>query len=509
MTPHADTARVSLRTESGRAIAFLAVAAAVLAAVVFAVPRSWGFITFAALMLLLAGVVVRDPRRILLASLVISLPLNISKTVIEHPVHIGGAQALEVALLDIPMLALYALWIWDAVEHTGTRRSIPVVFAVSLGTFLLVATISLTQSRDSSLAVFEIWRTLRGVLVFVYVAKHVDLERDLGLILVCLMAGFAVLTSETVINQALGTSFNFSAAGRGESARLTELIGTTEVLRSGGSLGSPNALASYVALLLPLPLAMLFASIKPRFKFASLVLAALGFATLYLTMSRGAWLGMALAVAFMLIVAARRRWVSPLAAATALAGAGLAVVVANLVAGNALWLRLTASQPENVTSRYEFARIAFRIIEARPILGVGINNFTESMSSYDVTGLSQRLSVLMPVHNLYLLIAAETGMLGLIAFMVFLLAVAYESLTASGRFDDLLGWALLAVCGGLITLMTQGLVDFAFRLNATFYTFWFLTGVAVSGGITARGKLAESEDRHHGVCPRRGALVRR
>ena len=53
-----------------------------------------------------------------------------------------------------------------------------------------------------------------------------------------------------------------------------------------------------------------------------------------------------------------------------------------------------------------------------PLTGVGLNNFTISMEKYGYVTAATRF--LQPVHNIYLLILSETGLLGLAAFIYLL-----------------------------------------------------------------------------------------
>jgi putative inorganic carbon (hco3(-)) transporter len=449
-------------------------------------PRSWGFLLLVALGVALFAVLVRDHRRLLLAGMILALPLNISKTIVGHPIHFGGAQALEVFLLDLPLLALYVLWIWEALGRRAVRLSIPLVYSASLAAFLLLALLSFSQSKDLMLSLFELYRTVRGVLIFVYVAKHVDMVRDLKLVLTSLMFGLVLLSAEAVGNYLLGTAFNLAAAGRGQTSQLYEQIGQLEIVRTGGSLGPPNALASYIALLLPIPFALLFSRISAFIKALNLLVLALGLATLLLTMSRGSWFALAAAMLFMLILAAHRGLISPLMIPVTLSLAAVGLLALNQITDNVIWLRLTASQPENVSTRYQLVDIAIEMLRARPVLGVGLNNFTQVMPAYDVTGLSTSMPILMPVHNIYLLIAAEVGIFGFLALGVFVTALVVGSIRTTAVVDSLQAWVLLGLLGGFVTIIVHGIVDAGLRMNATFYTFWFFAGLVVSAGMRAK-----------------------
>jgi O-antigen ligase len=57
----------------------------------------------------------------------------------------------------------------------------------------------------------------------------------------------------------------------------------------------------------------------------------------------------------------------------------------------------------------------------RPLLGVGFQNFVQVMDEYSLVKLKNYQH--QPVHNIYLLIAAESGFLGLLCFLGFIFLI--------------------------------------------------------------------------------------
>jgi len=92
-------------------------------------------------------------------------------------------------------------------------------------------------------------------------------------------------------------------------------------------------------------------------------------------------------------------------------------------------------QEEAIDLRFFYNKIALAIIKEKPLLGVGIGNFVNFSHNYPVflKTANAMLSgggqgdveipswLYQPVHNIYLLIASEIGILGLIVFGIFLL----------------------------------------------------------------------------------------
>ncbi|MBS0653746.1 MAG: O-antigen ligase family protein [Verrucomicrobia bacterium] len=110
-------------------------------------------------------------------------------------------------------------------------------------------------------------------------------------------------------------------------------------------------------------------------------------------------------------------------------------------------------------------RVAMGMISDHPLLGVGFDTFQLVKSRYNPTSYS--LDMQAPVHNSYLIIAAETGFLGLGIYLLFILSVIRRALKAP--FNVLHASLLISFLGFLYL----NCLDFGFLLvnNLTFYYF--------------------------------------
>ena len=79
---------------------------------------------------------------------------------------------------------------------------------------------------------------------------------------------------------------------------------------------------------------------------------------------------------------------------------------------------------ESFQLRQELNSTALTMIKKYPLFGIGLNNFIPSLSRFQ-KGLS--FKELQPVHNIYLLIGAETGLVGLGVFL-WLIYLSYRKL---------------------------------------------------------------------------------
>lgn len=134
---------------------------------------------------------------------------------------------------------------------------------------------------------------------------------------------------------------------------------------------------------------------------------------------------------------------------------------------------LSVSEP-SVSYRWIYDLIGLEIIKDAP-LGVGIGN----QLLYGVeNGFYQKHNIFeskdwQPIHNIYLLIASEIGILGLLAFLIFLL----KSAVNRWKFDSL---ELVSGYLLLITLLLFGLVDhFPWTLQSGRLMLWLAIGLVL------------------------------
>jgi O-antigen ligase len=216
-------------------------------------------------------------------------------------------------------------------------------------------------------------------------------------------------------------------------------------MRAYGHFSQPNPFAGYLATVLPLAWALAFwsrdervgmphlKSLQPERLAASVATwarpaALLLSAGVLASLSRGAWMGIALAAAVMLAVASprSRRWLMALCAALLLlalvgtAGA-LPTIVSERLGVVAEYLgpfdvRTVDVSAENwsVVERMAHWQAAWYMFLAHPWFGIGPGNYAAVYDRYYLPGWLEPLG---HAHNYYLNLAAETGIFGLAGFL--------------------------------------------------------------------------------------------
>lgn len=238
---------------------------------------------------------------------------------------------------------------------------------------------------------------------------------------------------------------------------------------------NPNVLAVYLILTFPLLLGeSTYNELSPRLRFFFLITVLLELACLIFTWSRGGWLGaIASALVFMLLCSKKSMKILFLS------------IIPMIV-----WLPFL---PHNVVNRfasigmlnessiryrfYTWQGVA-RMLYAHPFgIGVGEEAFFTVYQGFALSGIE----TVMHTHNLFLQIAVELGIMGLICFLVvlfFFFQSVFECLHVCRRlnFSRLTLGGLCSVVGVLV----MGFFDHVWYHYGLFWLFWIV--IALTSG---------------------------
>lgn len=237
-----------------------------------------------------------------------------------------------------------------------------------------------------------------------------------------------------------------------------------------------NSLAGYLNLVMPFALALCFLE-RGAWRRLGAWTAGLGFVALGCTQSTGGLVACGSAVALAILYFVRPNWKK-------------VVCLAGLVAlASAFFAARETLDPAHVgeTVSYDAATrfllwgTAAEMFRHSPILGVGWGNFVELYGSY----LSMFPFIppgILGVHNVYLQFLAETGTVGLGAFLALNWQAVRCSFRQLRRSLDSLDQALaFGVMGAVLTMFVHGFVDFLFQVSPQFGTlFWTLLALLVA-----------------------------
>ncbi|HEY9435772.1 MAG TPA: O-antigen ligase family protein [Blastocatellia bacterium] len=177
----------------------------------------------------------------------------------------------------------------------------------------------------------------------------------------------------------------------------------------GGMFENPNDLATALDILLPFAIVLTVIS-KGLTRLFYLGCAAILTAGILVTLSRGGFLGLLALCVVLLWKLGRGRRLKTILVAVLICGTLLAVMPGGYGARIATIFNTEQDQTGSAQQRRELMERAASIAIRHPIIGVGMGNF-HIYSIHD-----------KPAHNAYLEIAAELGVMGLIAYLILIFA---------------------------------------------------------------------------------------
>jgi O-antigen ligase len=312
------------------------------------------------------------------------------------------------------------------------------------------------------------------VMIFFYIANYVKFQEDLVYIIHVLL--LCLFIQSTVIFAQYATGIQFNLTGRISSMETMEYFHagrSTAIYRPVGTSGSANETGGHIAILLLMVLS-LFLYTKNRFKnsLAGVVLL-MGMAALSLTLSRGSWAACAVGLVVFLIVALRHHWVSAKKVIT------MAVLIALIlgVFSAPIAARLTQDDRGASLSRVPLMKLALNMIQEHPFIGVGVNNFSIALPHYISSEL--RGEWMHVVHNQYLLVFAETGVIGLFLYLLILVVIIHTCVRCIKYNDPVISPLSTGILSGVIALSVFMTVELSVS-RLTVQLFWIMAAIAMA-----------------------------
>lgn len=131
----------------------------------------------------------------------------------------------------------------------------------------------------------------------------------------------------------------------------------------------------------------------------------------------------------------------------------------------AIWIFLQTSmyQVASIAERLLLSQAALDITLKNPLFGVGSNNFILELSKLNLSSLSQT-RLLQPVHNVFLLILAQNGIIGLLIFTTLLLTVS-KNLKGKTKTVIFIGMLVYLSIDHFLWTLQQGQLMFWFLMS--------------------------------------------
>jgi O-antigen ligase len=372
---------------------------------------------------------------------------------------------MNVGVTELLVGLVLAAWLM----RMAARREIRVVWpplTVPLVVFLGVLCLSLLGSSSLQHSLKEIIKWVEVLALYVFVANEMKGQWRKALVLVFL--GTGVLVALQGIYQ-----FLFQVGPE-------EFVLFGRFMRAYGTFEQPNPYAGYLGLALPVALGLVAAAMVPigrRVRGWWLVWAlgsgAVMLAALVMSWSRGAWLGLAAAVAVMAIAIVARSGRAGILGAISvvlllyvLLAGGLSLVPPSIVqrfSDFVPYLGVADVRGVEITDanfavleRMAHWQSALNMWTDRPWLGVGIGNYEPVYARYALPLWPLPLG---HAHNYYLNVAAEAGVIGLVAYLFLWGAALVGTWQATRRASGWYWGLALGVLGMLAHLCVHSFFD--------------------------------------------------
>jgi len=382
---------------------------------------------------------------------------------------------------------------------------------VALTLFIGVGALSLLNAPSLTHGFKELAKWVQMGLVAWFVAnaagRWADREaRTTVVVAVVLLVG---------VSQALIGIWQFGLRGHGPEH--FGILG--RFYRAYGTFEQPNPFAGFLGLMLPLALGLGIGKLgmkSPTCSFTHLLIPLLTTIVLataiLMSWSRGGWLGAAAGLTTMLFFLPRKRWVGGVLVLVLVAAGGLALQSGLMPAEIAGRLTSFAGYvhfqdvrgvditPANyaVLERMAHWQAALNMANEHPWLGVGMGNYEVAYANFALLNWPYPLG---HAHNYYLNLLAETGLLGLAAYLGFWTAVVWLTAQVIGRASYPERGLALGLMGAWVHLSVHHLVDKLYVNNI------YLHLGALLGILMLLRKLPASPQSHPGGWPHAGETL--
>lgn len=283
-------------------------------------------------------------------------------------------------------------------------------FWIIIAVYVAACLLSFTKSINIKASIDEMMRFLSYIFLFYIIINEFKDSKYIYRIL----SFFAISCSFAVL---FGILQAFTGIGLDPAFNVEQYFGVSR--RIGSTMYNPNNFASFI-MLVSYPVLMISLYIKQKkFKVFLLILFGLLSVNLLLTFSREGWIGYVIGFVAMALIYNKKLLYF------------LIVLPLSLLVGS---IRERVLSTFDFTVYYNMSRIKLWLtglvmIRDNPILGVGMGN---SIYWYDrVTDRYHELRAgftMYPLHNSYIKVEAETGILGILSFLATLYYILSRSL---------------------------------------------------------------------------------
>lgn len=350
---------------------------------------------------------------------------------------------------------------------------------VFFGLFFAASAISIINSVSYSSSFGGIIKLLKYILIFLVCSEEIRDKEHITRIIIAICSGISLAAIDALWQMVFGYDFIHHIT-------IQSAIGLP---RPTASFPNPNVFGIYMTALTPLVFGLTFFYFKGKRKLVMFFVSALGLTGVYLSLSRGAGLGIYLAILFLSIARKKKLLTSVLI--------GMLLIFPFVMPKNIKqWAKEVNYNP--LVLMYNQDRISIytntiNMIKHHPFIGVGLNTFSRNYGKYKTEQAEKYAHTADTIyaHNIYLQTAGEVGLLGLGMFLLFLFQVFRRAFNTLPKLnDEYLKIIALGLIACIIAFLINGLTETSLYYPRVVMVFWYLIGFGL-----ALGRISENNSK--------------
>jgi O-antigen ligase len=344
--------------------------------------------------------------------------------------------------------------------------------------FIFAQIVSLIGAVNKVLGIFDVIYHIKHALIYFFITHKVK-RYHLRMIIIILL--FAILFESSIALYERLTGNVGIGVSKGAILELGEQpkVAGIEEIRAAGTTTDSHALGLYYVLLLPVPFVMLqIRYLKPLVKFLLFCITIIGIMGLVVTFTRSGWLSFSISSIFAMgiIVFSWKQGRFFLIFFVIF----LAVSVLNPKAIHYIYDRFAEAPSELLETRFDQYRTALGVWGQNILFGCGTANFKHALDDPKSRIFGSIEAYFL--HNTYLTIAAETGLVGLISFYGIIFFAIIRCWKVLKCEDLLIRGLALSIITALLGFLLDGLTGPMFKQPVPFAQLWIFIGLAMSFG---------------------------
>ncbi len=465
----------------------------------FSMGGKWLAMVCMAYLGLAVGLLFNDKRLFGVWLLAVCIPIGFQYNVFSHGSkfsfidHFGGALAEPVInLVDLPIILLLIMWLVDLrlgvkrLPHWSSLDSLlAVLFSVSL--------LSLYTTEEYGFFIFEIIRYLKYFVLYWILRTYLDKPIYYWGILAINIGILAIQGIVSLLQYFF--FFQFPIPVGGVASTDVDLVDNEIIQRVTGVLGHSNTFAAYLTVICSICLIILFSRVRNIYKIAVFPFLFAGLISLILTFSRNGWMVFALDAIFIAYWALKTKRLS-IGYVIAIASVCIFLFGVLFASGvfDTMLTRVFRTDEKAFDSRFDLASVALEMIQSQPFVGIGLNSFEENMIHYDPNHITHIIQ--QPVHNAFLLVAAESGIPALLILLAILwtyLKLAFAVIKRNSELHFSIGLTGVATFAGL---GLANMFDVSLRKESVIGLIVLISAMLVSLNQLDKNEISTTEPEH-------------